>query len=435
VRFVLAVLLLFALVVPAVAANAKPPEGRPRNPHAVQCIPPKIKVKGVCVTPTPTPTPAATPTPAGTPTPTPSPQPTPTPTPTPSPVPTPTPTPSPLPTPTPTPTPVGIPVPSTINKTGTADASAALNAWIATVPDGSTIVFPAGGIYRLDDGIRLVNRHNLTFVGNGAELRANGTPGTHTDTPFALWGADSGITISGFTIVGNNPTGLYNPDGIHENLMGVTIFGATDVEIFDNVIRNTWGDCVYVTSSEDEFGNRTWSEDISIHDNDCSAIGRMGVALIAARRVQIERNGFTQMSLDVLDIEPDWPNQGATDVIFNDNQIGTYAHSDLYRSHVLSIVGNAQAPVHNVIADGNVITGGRQVNALNSAGGVTARADRPGRTNFRFTNNTSTTPGPGYMLDFENVNGLVITGNVQPLTSGQFAYLFGSTNVTYDGQH
>jgi len=325
-------------------------------------------------------------------------------------------------------------VPGTINKTGTADASAALNAWIATVPDGSTIVFPADGIYRLDDGIRLTNRHNLTFVGNGAELRANGSAGTHTDTPFALWGADSGITISGFTIVGNNPSGLYTP-AAGENLMGITIFGATDVEIFDNVIRNTWGDCVYVTSSEDEFGNRTWSEDISIHDNDCSAIGRMGIAIIAAERVQIERNSFTQMSLDVLDIEPDWPNQGATDIEFNDNAVGTYAHSDLYRSHMVSIVGNAQAPVHRVTMDNNVITGGRQVNALNSAGGVTARGDRPGRTNFVFTNNRSTTPGPGHMLVFENVDTLTITGNVQPLTSGQFAYLFGSTNVTYDGQH
>ena len=85
-----------------------------------------------------------------------------------------------------------------------------MNAWIATVPDGSTIVFRAGTTYRLDDGIKLVNRHHLTFIGNGATLKANGTAGTHTDTPFALWGLDTYITIKGFTIVGNNPTGLYS---------------------------------------------------------------------------------------------------------------------------------------------------------------------------------------------------------------------------------
>ena len=32
--------------------------------------------------------------------------------------------------------------------------------------------------------------------------------------------------------------------------MGVTVFGAKHVEIANNTIRNTWGDCVYVTNSE-----------------------------------------------------------------------------------------------------------------------------------------------------------------------------------------
>jgi hypothetical protein len=326
-------------------------------------------------------------------------------------------------------------VPTTINSTGTADASAALNSWIATVPNNSTIVFKSGTTYLLNDGIKLVNRHGLTFLGNGATLKANGTAGTHTDTPFALWGADTGITIDGFTIIGNNTTGLYNPDGVHENLMGVNIFGGKDIEIRNNTIRNTWGDCVYVTSSEDEFGNRTWSEDVYIHGNSCSKIGRMGIAVIAVNRITVENNSFDDMSLDVLDIEPDWPNQGARDVMFRNNTIGSYAHSDLYRSMVMHIVGNAQAPVVNVTMDNNVITEGRQVNARNSAGGVTARADRPGRQNIRITNNRSNVAGPGYMLDIQNTNTVVITGNVQPLTSGQFAYLYNNTNVTYDGAH
>jgi hypothetical protein len=367
-----------------------------------------------------------------TPTPTPKPTPTPTPTPvqaTPTPTPTPIPTPTPTPTPSPTPTPTGLAVPLSIDSSGASDASAALNAWIATVPDGSTIVFRSGTTYRLDHGIKLVDRHHLTFEGNGTTLKANGSGSTHTDTPFALWGADSYITIRGFTIVGNNSTGMFT--AYKENQMGVHIFGGKHIEIANNTIRNTWGDCVYVTSSEDSAGNRTWSEDVSIHDNACSYIGRMGIAIIAAKRVQIERNSFDRMSLDILDIEPDWANQGATDVLFRDNAIGTYAHSDLYRSHVLSICGNADAPVANVTVDNNVVTGGRQTNARNSPGGVTARADRPNRTNIRFTNNKSSNAGPGYMVDFENVTTLTVTGNVQPLTSGQFAYIVNSTNVTY----
>ena len=35
------------------------------------------------------------------------------------------------------------------------------------------------------------------------------------------------------------------------------------------------------------------------------------------------------------------------------------------------------------------------------------------------------------MLDFQNVSTLTVTGNVQPLTSGKFAYIVNSTGVTY----
>ena len=38
-----------------------------------------------------------------------------------------------------------VPVPSTIDATGVGDASVALNAFLATVPDGSRVAFPAGG--------------------------------------------------------------------------------------------------------------------------------------------------------------------------------------------------------------------------------------------------------------------------------------------------
>ena len=118
-------------------------------------------------------------------------------------------------------------------------------------------------------------------------------------------------------------------------------------------------------------------------------------------------------------------------MLFKDNTIGTYAHSGPVPQPRAVDLRARVRPGANVTVDNNVVTGGRQVNARNSAGGVTARADRTNRTNIRFTNNRSTTAGPGYMLDFENVITLTVTGNVQPLTSGQFAYIINSTNVTY----
>jgi hypothetical protein len=145
----------------------------------------------------------------------------------------------------------------------------------------------------------------------------------------------------------------------------------------------------------------------------------------------MERNTFDNVSLDVLDIEPDLTTQGATDVVFRNNTVGSYGHSSLYRSHFFSSCGAANAVVRNVTVSGNTISEGRVVHAYNSAGGVTARSEVARRQNFVFSDNRSTVAGPGYMLVFSYIDGLTVTGNVQPLSSGSLAYITNSTNVTY----
>ena len=70
--------------------------------------------------------------------------------PVPTPAPTPKPTPAPAPTPTPTP-PSGSTyrVPSSIDATGSSNVSSAMQAFVNSVPDGSTISFPTGATYLL----------------------------------------------------------------------------------------------------------------------------------------------------------------------------------------------------------------------------------------------------------------------------------------------
>jgi hypothetical protein len=120
----------------------------------------------------------------------------------------PTPKPTPPPKTEPPSVPVGIAVPSSIDSTGSKDASVALNAFIAKVKDGSTIVFRAGGVYRLNGAIKFAHRHRLTLNGNGATLRSSG-PSTEAGSLFWLssaGGGDTGITIENFRLVGNNPS-------------------------------------------------------------------------------------------------------------------------------------------------------------------------------------------------------------------------------------
>ena len=214
--------------------------------------------------------------------------------------------------------------------------------------------------------------------------------------------------------------------------MGVTVFGAKHVEIANNTIRNTWGDCVYVTNSEPDGNTYVWSEDIS-HPRQRLLVHRAHGHRHHRRQARADRaqHASTGCPSTSSTSSPTGPTQGATDILFKDNTIGTYAHSDLYRSHVLSICGNASAPVTNVTVDNNVVTGGRQVNAQK----LRRRRDRSSRPpephQHPVHEQPSTTPGPGYMLDFENVSTLTVTGNVQPLTSGQVRLHRQQHDVTY----
>lgn len=162
--------------------------------------------------------------------------------------------------PTPKPAPAGISVPSTINSTGATDVSAALISFVGSVPDGSTIVFKAGGVYRLNAALKFAHRHNLTFEGNGATLKAGG--GT-TEASSLFWlgsylGGNTGIVIRNFTLVGNSTTpGVYQ--GGREGAHGVLVDDGSTIDVSDITVRGVWGDCVYVGG---------WADAVSFHDFD-----------------------------------------------------------------------------------------------------------------------------------------------------------------------
>jgi hypothetical protein len=51
--------------------------------------------------------------------------------------------------------------------------------------------------------------------------------------------------------------------------------------------------------------------------------------------------------------------------------------------------------------------------------------------NIVFTNNSSTVKGYGPILRFAYIDGLTVTGNVQPLSGGSLTSITDSTSVTY----
>jgi hypothetical protein len=58
--------------------------------------------------------------------------------------------------------------PASIPANCSRDVTAALNRWIASVPDDSTLEFPPKACYEIEGTLFVNNRHRLLFNGNGA---------------------------------------------------------------------------------------------------------------------------------------------------------------------------------------------------------------------------------------------------------------------------
>jgi hypothetical protein len=322
----------------------------------------------------------------------------------PSPPPPPPPAPPPPPPPAPPPSSGGN-LPSSIDATGARDVSSALIAFIASVPDGGTISFKSTGTYRIDKAIKFGGRTNLTLKGNGATIVGHG--GT-TESSSIFWlgpKGDNGITIENFRLVGNNPSpGVFHSG--QEGAHGVLVDGGSNITLRGLTVSGVWGDCLKVA---------TWASGVTFRDSTCLSSGRSGVSVTAGRNVIIQRVAFVKNGYCVFNIEPNNSSDGASNIQFLSNTAGTWTNS------FFSGDGASGSKVNGITISGNTVTGGTLLTVI----------DLSRRTNVVFTNNTSRVTGRGPMLRFAHIDGLTITGNTQPLSSGSLASITDSTGVTY----
>jgi hypothetical protein len=341
-------------------------------------------------------------------------------------------TPAPTATPVSTPAPTVVPptgtvtVPTSIDASGATDVSAALATFIRGVPDGSTIVFKAGGTYKLGTAIHLIGRHGLTFEGNGSTLRMAGC--AVEDSAFLLDGTPStAITIRDYTMIGDNAaagtTGAFVAGC--ESQMGVAIYGAQGIDIGNVTISSVHAECVYIDAGGNPRGVGAWADGITFHDSTCQLTGRMGVALIAASHVTVSRVTFSRLAISVFDIEPYMSGGGATYVSLTDNVINGYGASPTYTPWVLegSAYNMTTTIVHDITLARNTINAGatRSVNTFTTAG-LTVKARTQRWQRFSILDNVSKVTGNGPAMYFEHVDGLTVSGNIQPITSGTLVW-------------
>jgi parallel beta-helix repeat protein len=208
--------------------------------------------------------------------------------------------------------------------------TANLQAFVDSVPDGSTIVFPAGSVYRIDGMLVFRNRKGLTFEGNGAVLRRYDPGLSGTDgalfTREVRFMSGGNLTIRNLTIMGANPNaGMSNAawDPAYEFQHGIELDGVQGA-LLDHVrIHDVYGDFVYLGMSQSE-GVQTPSRNVTIQDSRFERNGRMGISVDYAENTLIQNNYMGDCRRSWVDVEPTgatWQVRGLT---IRNNTVGPH---------------------------------------------------------------------------------------------------------------
>lgn len=198
--------------------------------------------------------------------------------------------------------------PSSIVSDCTVDVTAGLQAWLGTVPDGSTARLALGGCYQTEGPILLRDRVDLTVDGNGATIQAftDGTTAPIPDPYFShLWPRKrtrftvlrgSGVTIRNVTLRGGNPyagTGDLAYNAAFEAQHGVEFVDHTGGAFVDSQVFDVWGDFAYMSGVDQ----------VTISGNTFARNGRQGVAIASGTNIWVTDNNMDLMRRATFDLE------------------------------------------------------------------------------------------------------------------------------------
>jgi Right handed beta helix region len=292
-------------------------------------------------------------------------------------------------------------VPTSIPSDCSRDVSADLTAWIASVPDGSTLQFAPGGCYRADRTIAIQYRNNLTFEGNESTFRAFtngrelGARKARNRSMFSFW-QGTNITMRNTIVRGANPNAGLSDAAYVPALEAQTAYVVGGVEnmVLDHVeAYDVYGDFVFVGAA---------THNLLVKSSTFARNGRQGWT-INGTDIVFENNNIRMTRRATIDLEPSSVASIARRITIRNNTIGA---GRLY----FFANGGFAAPTEDISIIGNTF--------LNKA--MTVRVNPPNgtRSRYRIIGNRSTTPMDGAAFALNNVLGVEIRDNVQPMQRG-----------------
>jgi hypothetical protein len=201
-------------------------------------------------------------------------------------------------------TPAVYKVPAKIPDNCSVPVEAKIMAWLATVPDGSTVQFGPGRCYGQDGTITLTGRSGLVIDGQGSEFRAL-TPGTSQRANWRLVGGGS-LTLANMAVRGRNPQGTYDPAVQWQH--GYSVEGVQGITLSNVQARDTWGDGVMLwrgASSPACGDDASSARNVVIDRALIERSGRQGVAIVDAENVTLQDSNIGPVAWWSVDIETD----------------------------------------------------------------------------------------------------------------------------------
>jgi hypothetical protein len=301
-------------------------------------------------------------------------------------------------------------VPATIAADCTVDVTKALNSWMRSVPDGSTLSFRAGGCYRVDGSLLVQDRNRLTLDGNGATFKAVTMPPVSPKITRRMWAVVGGsdITMRNMTVRGTNPTAKFD---VRREWFPLIHLSGTQKALIESVRgSNAWGDFVSI-APDNRPGSRSNStvgvlaKDVTVRGSSASVIGRHGITCIGCEDVLIDRNTFDDIAYQVVDIEVEADTWHARNFSFTNNTIG---------KHRLSVLANAGIgrDVTNITVSGNTMT----TAPVTCAPAIQVDDTVAAKSNWTITDNRFKTLGSAFW--FRGVDDVTVERNVVKLMAG-----------------
>jgi hypothetical protein len=307
-------------------------------------------------------------------------------------------------------------VPASIDATGVADVTEALNAFLKSSPTNSTVVFPPNGRYRIEGTLSIRGKTDLVIDGNNSTFFAttNGLAGPpppncqgngpcHPNRGRMQWNfqSDTDLYVHDTNVIGaSTDSGVGGTYVVAYEAQHAYNIGSGHNVVLDHVTaKNTWGDLVYIGGGD---SNKP-ATNVVVADSTLDGASRQCVTVVDASHVLIAHNSIglhRGCTRSLFDFEANIPSSVITYVVIKDNRLG---HSRFYTFND----AGAAATEHDITLDGNTMD--RAIFGVNVEGFPQAH-----RSNYRIINNVGTNAHNQGSMHFEYVDGLVVSGNTQP---------------------